>query len=726
MAELLRDAGDAEDSHYSNLNVGDALYAIFKHKWKILLCAIAGLLVAAYVQITWTPIYESHAKLLVRYVLERTPIDPDANSQKMALNVIGSEVEILTSWDLALAVAEALGPKRLLPHAPNPTVTDAAGTVAGGLRVFPGGGANIIFVAYSNRDPDLARLVLDELVNRYFTKHLEVHRSAGAFDFVTQQTDQVRARLNETEDALRALKSKAGIVSFNDSMGALSGSMARIEEQLQNQEEELADQTTLVKALEQAPAAASDPKRAPRPAVSKDVQNYQAVAGRLERLRHGELDLLAKYTPDNVIVKFHQKQIADLEKQKAAMEDKFPELAATTPGAPQPTLAGEKARLAAMQARVERLRTRLTNVREGIRKLSEYGSQLADLERNQELEVANYKYFKNTLEKARIDEALDPSKMPNISAVQRPTPPARVFGKRDKMVMAFAGGGIGGAIGLTLLLELFLSQTVKRPLELEKRLGTRLLISIPDCKRNGSFRLPWKKNGSNAKNGKNGLTPSKGARAVPPWEIGHFIRPYSEAIRDRLGLYFELNRMTHKPKLVGVTAFKEGSGTSTLAAGLAAAFSEMGEGKVLLVDVNLGPGDVHPFFNGRPALSLTAALQPNDGVPAAAENLYLAAVGNGGPHPAQLGLKKFFDLMPNLKASDFDYIIFDMPPLSQTSPTLGMAGFMDKILLVVEAEKNGRETVKRGYDALIAGRDNVSVVFNKARSYTPEWLHSDS
>ena len=51
---------------------------------------------------------------------------------------------------------------------------------------------------------------------------------------------------------------------------------------------------------------------------------------------------------------------------------------------------------------------------------------------------------------------------------------------------------------------------------------------------------------------------------------------------------------------------------------------------------------------------------------------------------------------------------------------------MDKILLVVEAEKNGKETVKRGYEALLAGRDNVSVVFNKARSYTPQWLYSDS
>ena len=78
--------------------------------------------------------------------------------------------------------------------------------------------------------------------------------------------------------------------------------------------------------------------------------------------------------------------------------------------------------------------------------------------------------------------------------------------------------------------------------------------------------------------------------------------------------------------------------------------------------------------------------------------------------------------MPNLKTSDFDYIIFDMPALSQTSPTLGMAGFMDKTLVIVEAEKSNREFVKRGYAELIAARANVSIVLNKFRVYGPKWL----
>jgi Mrp family chromosome partitioning ATPase len=83
-------------------------------------------------------------------------------------------------------------------------------------------------------------------------------------------------------------------------------------------------------------------------------------------------------------------------------------------------------------------------------------------------------------------------------------------------------------------------------------------------------------------------------------------------------------------------------------------------------------------------------------------------------------------MMPNLKASDFDYIIFDMPRLSQTSPTWGMAAFMDKLLLVVEAEKNNRELIKRSYGKLLAERNNVAVVVNKARSYVPKWLDSES
>jgi len=238
---------------------------------------------------------------------------------------------------------------------------------------------------------------------------------------------------------------------------------------------------------------------------------------------------------------------------------------------------------------------------------------------------------------------------------------------------------------------------------------------------NGRLRLPWK-NGQRASK----EAPDKSKASLAPWDVEHFIRPYSEAIRDRLGLYFELHGVTHKPKLIGVTGFGEGAGTSTLAAGVAAALSETGDGKVLLVDVNAANGEVHPFFAGRPAASLTAAIEPQAAITSAADNLYLATITRSGNKSTHLGLKKFFALVPNLKASDFDYIIFDMPPINQTSPTIGLAALMDKVLLVVEAEKTNRDVVKRGYRELVGARADVAVVLNKTRSYGPNWLEGGS
>ena len=139
---------------------------------------------------------------MVRYVLERSAVDP-VEAEKAAPQfsseadrVIGAEIEILTSWDLAVQVAHAVGPKRLLPTTKDPTDSGAARSIVANLKVISTKGSNIIFISYKNNNPEMATLVLQELLSLYFVKHLEVHRSAGAFDFVAQQTDQVRSRLN--------------------------------------------------------------------------------------------------------------------------------------------------------------------------------------------------------------------------------------------------------------------------------------------------------------------------------------------------------------------------------------------------------------------------------------------------------------------------------------------------------------------------------------------------
>jgi polysaccharide biosynthesis transport protein len=732
------------EPEHSNFNLSNILSAIFKWKRTILGFTLGGILAAASVYFFYPKVYESDARLLVRYVLERSGFDPvdgltgqSGRSGTGLTNdgVIGAEVAILTSWDLSVQVAEALGPNRVLPDVKAPTVVGAAAAINSGLATTTAKNSNIIGVSYQNRKPEVATTVLNELVTRYFTKHLEVHRSAGAFDFVSQQSDQIRARLNQTEDALKALKAKAGVMSLKGSMDSLSAQSSHLEDQLRAAENDLAEQQAKVKEIERGGLPVNlneaeqtkDNTPAPSPpqvASTKDTGDYQALVTNLAKLRQTQLEMTAKYTPENVLVKMNQAHITDLENQKRTFEKKYPELA--TAGAKesgQMNLAVERARLAGMKSKLDDLRRQKTELQERMKQLGDIGPQIDSLERAKALEEENYKYYSGNLQKARVDEALDPSKMPNISAIQRPSPPGLVTKTRDRLALGLAGGGLVLGIGLVLLLEMVFNHSYKRRSEIELQVRSPVMLSIPYQGINGRpwLRLPWK-NGQQA--GKR--TPDQSKATLAPWEVEHFIRPYSEAIRDRLGLYFELHGVTHKPKLVGVTGFGEGAGTSTLAAGVAAALSEIGDGKVLLVDVNAANGEVHPFFAGRPASSLTAAIEPQAAIASAADNLYLATITRSGNKSTHLGLKKFFALVPNLKASDFDYIIFDMPPINQTSPTIGLAALMDKVLLVVEAEKTNRDTVKRGYRELVGARADVAVVLNKTRSYGPNWLESGS
>src|SRR5258707_3176385 len=101
-----------------SLNLNDFLLILFKHKWKILLCSTACVPTSVAVYFLLPTVYESQAKLLVRYVVDKSAVDvldPSVRpSSADSMNLINSEVEILTSEDLIMQVAQAVGIERLL------------------------------------------------------------------------------------------------------------------------------------------------------------------------------------------------------------------------------------------------------------------------------------------------------------------------------------------------------------------------------------------------------------------------------------------------------------------------------------------------------------------------------------------------------------------------------------------------------------------------------------
>ncbi len=721
----------------SSLGVHDILTALFKHKWKIILCSLIGIGAAAAVYFTAAPAYESDAKVLVQYIVDRSAVDTLENSagssaKKTNDSVINSEVEILTSTDLALDVADIIGIDKLLAGTKGPITKPAAAyAIESGLKVTARKGSDIIWIAYQNRDPQLATLVLEKLVAEYFKKHLEIHRiGEEAREFVGKQADEIRGRLSQTEADLKVLMDKANILSLSESTSALTAEIAKNQADLQMVETELAEQNAKVRELERLlggtgakPPESEEPAPAKVQSNTAEVQEYQALNIRLAQLRQKEFELLAKYTPENQLVKSSQSEIANLDAQRRDMEKRFPGIAASAPSknavhANLPDLVSEGARLVGIAAKAKTLSERLEGVQKKAVGFREIAGQIAVLERKKSVEEANYKYIGNSVEKARIDNALDATKAPNLKIVQKPSTAMLAVSARNKIAGGFAFGGAALGLGLALLIELVMDRSIKRPLELETKLRIPLMLTIPEVGRKGIGRVRRLKAGRTS-----AVALKNGSRVDSlPWDVGHFIRPFSEAIRDRLVLFFKLHEMTHKPKLIAVTGFSGGEGTSTIAGGLAAVLSEMGDGKVLLVDMNGQEAAVHPFFDGNPVSSISEVLQGGKSAPPAAENLFLATASTPGKGAAQMIPKKFYSMVPHFKASDFDYIVFDMPPLDQSSATLAMAGSMDKVLVVIEAEKSNGDVVKRACAELVASKAHVSGILNKTRSYGPQWL----
>src|SRR5262249_45824209 len=150
------------------------------------------------------------------------------------------------------------------------------------------------------------------------------------------------------------------------------------------------------------------------------------------------------------MVKIKQAQIDELEQQRRRMERKYPGLLAVATQSSRTDMVSERARLTELETKTDMLKSRFNTLQARANMLAEAGPKIAQLERKKELEETNYKYYGASLEKARIDERLDPSRMPNISVVQAPSEPAKATRDLKKVVLGLAGGGI--VIGIAIAL----------------------------------------------------------------------------------------------------------------------------------------------------------------------------------------------------------------------------------------------------------------------------------
>jgi Mrp family chromosome partitioning ATPase len=203
------------------------------------------------------------------------------------------------------------------------------------------------------------------------------------------------------------------------------------------------------------------------------------------------------------------------------------------------------------------------------------------------------------------------------------------------------------------------------------------------------------------------------------FEINEEIRHCCRTILNRLSGVGP--RTARGLRTVGVTSCSRGEGVSTLAAHLAVTAASCLQGPVALVDCNL----LHPaaarLLSVAPRPGLAEYLSSGEGMPEAIQesaiaNLLVIAAGERRGSAARAYYSPALPVLVQELARDFQLVVFDMPPAAQASCTSRLAGLLDGVLLVVEAERVRSRTAQRVTELLAHARAHVlGAVLNKGQ-----------
>ncbi|MDH3690444.1 MAG: polysaccharide biosynthesis tyrosine autokinase [Gammaproteobacteria bacterium] len=251
------------------MHLTDYWRLIRRHKWMIVGLTIVGLIVGWLQALSETPIYRAQLTLVIeperanlssigeglvlpftyrfyetqyqilqsRAVAERVvdklglaDRDPVVNPpvKRRRLGVFEALHKIATDIKQRLGVSVSdpgVAPEETNSEDSQQEISWLASLVTNGLSVSGGEDSQIVVLSYDSPDPQLSAEIVNAVAESYveFTLQTRVDRSRRAGSWLTQQLEQLRARVVESEVALQQFQSREGMVDL-DSRKALTGS----------------------------------------------------------------------------------------------------------------------------------------------------------------------------------------------------------------------------------------------------------------------------------------------------------------------------------------------------------------------------------------------------------------------------------------------------------------------------------------------------------------------
>jgi uncharacterized protein involved in exopolysaccharide biosynthesis len=440
--------------------------------------------------------FESVAKILVRRERGDPLVGPDQTRREtwhdLSEEEINGEIELIRSDDVLKAVVKEAGLDRLPqrerwyrgygePPTPELRASDAVADLGRKLEITLPKKSNVITVRYKAADPAVARKVLDALCQLYLEKHLSVHRPAGQFEFFAAQAARYKRELGEAEGRLADFPRKNGTVAGQIELEAAVRRSVDLRLAKQETQRSIQETDSRIKFLES--QLAKTPSRITTAVRKADNGGLvMQLRGTLLTLEHKRTELVKKFQPTYREVREVDEQIAQtrtaLEEAVAApIHDETTDRDQTYEWM-RAELARARTELGGLRVRDASLVRTIGESEQHARQVNATALQQQDLVRTAKGLEENYQLYLRKREEARISDALDKSRILNVSIAQRPTTPARPT--RSAWVFAVAGvlAAIIVSLGSAFVFE-YLDRSLRNASEVQRYLSIPVLAVLP-------------------------------------------------------------------------------------------------------------------------------------------------------------------------------------------------------------------------------------------------------
>jgi polysaccharide biosynthesis protein PslE len=476
------------DPYSHDFNLRDILIVIFKHKKKIMGLFLTALLLSPLVYYLFPVKYLASATLMVAQGREYSRPNLTNNEQAQMRygldQIISSEAAILDSNDVKDMAIKRTGADKIYPNFAR--VPDGVNLLEitrhkmeSSLSIEKGKTANIIKVSFQNENPKTAALVVNNLVDAYIEKRLQVLNSEKPKQFLEKKVNEYQKGLRESEDKLEAFKQQHQVFALAEQKDLLIKQRSNLDiaiKAAQIQSKELQQkQSSLEIQIRQVP------QNLPAATV---VQTPNDADGQLLALQRKERELLSKYRENTPFVEDVRNEIRLVQDFIAKQQKKEPGARMVDPlhQTLQKDIITLKSELSSTEARITELKHQLREADHDTQNIDMLGKTFSELQRERDANEKSYQVYAQKLEETRISEELDKQVLGSVSIIDKAEAPLFPESKAKNRGLGFflAVGaliGLGAGIGLAFLLESNL-QGMGTPQKAEKILNLPVLSAF--------------------------------------------------------------------------------------------------------------------------------------------------------------------------------------------------------------------------------------------------------